>query len=60
MNIRTREINMKKDLIERLRRFLIAHDTIGTPVSMTKEEAKKKIQSIVRQTAWTYKYQLSL
>ena len=34
---------MKKDLIERLRRFLIAHDTIGTPVSMTKEEAKKKI-----------------
>ena len=32
-NISNREVNMKKDLIERLRRFLTAHDMIGTPAS---------------------------
>lgn len=33
LTVSNREVNMKKDLIERLRRFLIAHDMIGTPVS---------------------------
>lgn len=32
-NISNRGINMKKELIERLRRFLSAHDMMGTPAS---------------------------
>ena len=33
LTLATEEINMKKELIERLRRFLTAHDMIGTPAS---------------------------
>lgn len=32
-DISNREVNMKKELIERLRRFLSAHDMMGTPAS---------------------------